>query len=200
MRLYYEPAGQNKIYIYPIGIGKEDWATPVGTLKIIEKTVDPKWVVPESIYKYRKSIGDEIPRVTMPGPDNPLGKYRLRLSKPTYLIHGTNEPESVGRRSSGGCIHLYNEDIDVLYHMVTVGTRVRIIDNPYKATVSDGKLYLEAHMPLLEDRLKFGDDVSLALRLLQGNNKDNVHNVDIQQATQITKQHLGIPLTVENLS
>lgn len=136
MRLYYRPHGMNKVYIYPIGIGKEDWSTPVGTLKIIQKNVDPKWVVPESIYKYRKSLGEEIPRVQMPGPDNPLGKYMLRLSKPTYLIHGTNEPESVGRRSSGGCIHLYNEDIDVLFHMVSVGTKVRIIDNPYKVVVS----------------------------------------------------------------
>jgi len=52
-------------------------------------------------------------------------------------------------------------------------------------------------MPLLEDRLKFGDDVSLALKLLQDDNKDNAHNVDIQKASQIAKQHLGIPLLVE---
>ena len=197
MRLYYRPHGMNKVYIYPIGIGKEDWSTPVGTLKIIQKNVDPKWVVPESIYKYRKSLGEEIPRVQMPGPDNPLGKYMLRLSKPTYLIHGTNEPESVGRRSSGGCIHLYNEDIDVLFHMVSVGTKVRIIDNPYKVAVSNDKLYLEAHMPLLEDRIKLGDDVSPAINLLQASNSNNRHIVDMERATQIAKQHLGIPLTVE---
>jgi len=198
MRLYYEPKGSGKVYIYPIGIGKEDWATPVGVLKIIEKTVDPKWVVPESIYKYRKSLGEDIPRVQMPGPDNPLGKYKLRLSKPTYLIHGTNEPESVGRRSSGGCIHLYNEDIDVLFHMVTVGTKVRIINSPYKVAINEGKMYLEAHMPLLEERLKLGDDVSPAINLLQAINKNNIYTVNLDKASEIAKEHLGIPLVVEN--
>lgn len=196
MRLYYQPSVGNRVYIYPIGIGKEDWETPVGMLKIIQKTVDPKWVVPESIYKYRKSIGDNIPRVTMPGPDNPLGKYRMRLSKPTYLIHGTNDPASVGRRSSGGCIHLYNKDVEVLFHMVAIGTKVLIVNEPYKTTVSNGKVYFEAHMPLLEDRLKSPDYILRALNslFLKNNNANAGHIIDMNKATTFAKQHLGIPL------
>ena len=92
MRLYYCPKYGSKFYIFPIGIGKEDWETPLIETTIVQKIKDPKWVVPESIYKFRKSIGDKIQRVIPAGPDNPLGKYKLRLANPAFLIHGTNVP------------------------------------------------------------------------------------------------------------
>lgn len=199
MRLYYRPIGVNRVYIFPIGIGKEDWNTPTGMMKIVEKTVNPKWVPPESIYKFRQAIGDPVPRVVMPGPDNPLGKYKLRLSQPTFLIHGTNAPEGVGRRSSGGCIRLYPNDIEQLFRMVKIGTKVLIVNKPYKAGFIDGKLYLEAHMPLFEQRLQWGDDVSPAVNVIekmtQGMKGINTQ-VDWQKVRQVALEHLCVPRVI----
>lgn len=196
MRLYYQPKSENKVYIFPVGIGKEDWGTPVGEMTIVKKTKNPTWVVPESIYKFRKAIGDKISRTVAPGPDNPLGKYALRLSKGEYLVHGTNLPDGVGRRSSAGCIRLYEADIENLYNMVEVGTKVVIIDQPYKAGWSDKKLYLEAHMPLFERRIEMGDDIRPALDVVSNVARGHNTVIDWKKASAIAKEHLILPRAV----
>lgn len=204
LRLYYWDEESHKIYIFPIGIGRESgmskeehWQTPEGVLTIVEKIKDPKWVVPPSIMKFRKSIGDEVPKIVMPGPDNPLGNYALRTSNTTILIHGTNDSAGVGRRSSAGCIRLYPKDIELLFHMVKIGTSVKIINQPYKVGWFKGKLYLEAHLPLSEQRRQLGNDVSLALHLLEEANKFNQVLIDWDKATAIAKNHLAVPQGVE---
>lgn len=196
MRLYYLPKDKNKIYIFPVGIGKEDWETPTGAMTIVKKTKDPKWIVPNSIYKFRKSIGDKIDRVIPAGPDNPLGHYALRLSKRGYLIHGTNLAAGVGRRSSAGCIRLYEKDIEQLYNLVDIGTRVVIIDKPYKAGWFDKKLYLEAHMPLFEQRIETDDDIKPVFSVIDQtikNHKIMVHWINV---AKIAREHLVIPRAV----
>lgn len=197
MRLYYLPPKENKVYIYPIGIGKEDWSSPIGELTIVKKTVNPKWVVPDSIFKFRQSIHDPVPKVVGPGPDNPLGSHALRLSgKGDFLIHGTNLPAGVGRRSSAGCIRLYEPDIKQLFAKVNVGTKVLIINNPYKAGWKNGTLYLEAHMPLLEQRIELGDDLKPAITAVEEAAKG--HNIVINwpKVTRIAKEHLTVPRPV----
>lgn len=196
MRLYYQPKLEKRLYIFPLGIGKEDWNTPTGTFRIIGKIVNPEWKVPDSIYKFRKSIGDPVEHIVKPGPNNPLGHYALRLSDPTYLIHGTNSPEGIGRRGSSGCIRLYPADIEQLFHMVERGTRVIIINHPYKAGWLDDKLYLEAHMPLLEQRLKWGGDVSLATKIITEVSKNYQAQIDWQKVTQVAQEHLCVPREV----
>ena len=86
----------------------------------------PTWVPGESA----RRDDPKLPRAIEPGPDNPLGEYALYLGWPTYLIHGTNDPRGVGRHSSRGCIRLYPEHIAELYSLVSVGTRVRVVDEP----------------------------------------------------------------------
>ncbi|MUL55844.1 L,D-transpeptidase family protein, partial [Pseudomonas aeruginosa] len=83
-----------------------------------------------------------------PGPDNPLGPYKLTLGVPGYLIHGSNKKFGIGTRTSHGCFRMYNADVTHLFSMISVGTSVRIINEPYKFGVSNGKVYLEAHTPL----------------------------------------------------
>ncbi len=193
MRLYYQPKTADKVYIFPIGIGKEDWETPLGEMTIVKKTKNPTWVVPDSIYKFRKDIGDKVNRVFPPGPDNPLGKYALRLSQGAYLIHGTNLAAGVGRRSSAGCIRLYEADIELLYNLVSVGTKVVIVNKPYKAGWSGKKLYLEAHMPLFEQRLEMGDDVKPALDVVSNAIKGHNITVDWKKVAAVAKEHLTLP-------
>jgi L,D-transpeptidase ErfK/SrfK len=80
-----------------------------------------------------------------PGPDNPLGKYWLGLSRRRYGIHGTNFPWGVGRLVSHGCIRLYPEHISQLYKEAPVGTRVEIINAPVKIGFKNGDIFLEVH-------------------------------------------------------
>ena len=154
MRLYYyppaRPGEQARVMTYPVGIGQEGWATPVGKARILVKDKDPVWTVPQSILEESIAEGNPLPRVVPPGPDNPLGKYALRLDMVGYLIHGTNKPYGVGRRISHGCIRMYPEDIEVLFGLVTEGTTVEIINQPYKLGLEGNALFLEAHEPVFD--------------------------------------------------
>jgi L,D-transpeptidase ErfK/SrfK len=154
MRLFYFPPvkkGETPVvYTHPIGIGRVGWATPMGTTKIMRRQKDPTWRPTPSIRKEHKENGDPLPAVVGPGPDNPLGRYAFYLGWPTYLIHGTNKPAGVGLRSSHGCIRLYPEDIELLFSMVPVGTKVRVINEPFVFGFQDDKLYLQA-FDVMED-------------------------------------------------
>ena len=134
MRLFYYPARKKgeplTVITYPIGVGRVGWATPEGTTKILKRTLDPTWRVPPSIRQEHLEMGDELPAVVPPGPDNPLGRHSFTLGWPGYLIHGTNKAYGVGMRSSHGCIRLYPEDILQLFDTVPMGTKVRVVNQP----------------------------------------------------------------------
>ncbi|ABS76552.1 peptidase M23 [Coxiella burnetii] len=199
MRLYYFPKGKNYFYTYPVGIGRFNWSTPLGKLHIIQKIKNPVWVVPDSVLRYRQENGDPVPKMMPSGPENPLGYYALRLSQPTYLIHGTNDPSSVGRRSSAGCIHLYPEDIKALFGMVSVDTPVLIINQPYVVGQNDGKLYLEAHLPLKEDRKELFANLSGVVETLINDHLKSAPEeprINLEKATEIVKEHIGLPALV----
>ncbi len=152
MRLYYYPAKQTgqlqQVVTHPIGIGREGRDTPLGKLSIIQKRENPSWTPPESVRKEHAAAGDILPAVVPPGPNNPLGTRAMRLSNPSYLIHGTHKPFGVGLRVSSGCIRLYPEDIESLFSEVSLNTTVNIIYAPFKVGIQDNELYLEAHKPL----------------------------------------------------
>lgn len=148
LRLYYYPAHRSVVMTYPVGVGREGWDTPLGPSWIAQKIINPTWTVPASIRKDRAKDGIHLPEKVLPGPDNPLGAYAIRLKQTTYLIHGTNEADGVGRRSSAGCIRMFPEDIESLFPLVKRLERIVIIDAPYKMGWAKNRLYLEAHVPL----------------------------------------------------
>lgn len=150
MRMFFFPEGRRgskTVMSYSTGIGREGWSTPLGKSRIIGKRKMPKWYVPPSIRREHALEGDPLPAVVLPGSDNPLGEYAMRLSMPDYLIHGTNKPYGVGLRVSHGCVRLYPEAIEDLFQRVSVGTRVHIVDQPYLVGWQDGMFYLESHRP-----------------------------------------------------
>lgn len=151
MRLYFFPGdgdrASREVLTFPVAIGRDEWETPTGQTQVIERIENPEWRPPGSIKADEASKGRDLPDVIPPGPDNPLGKYALRLGWRTHLIHGTNDPYSVGKAATHGCIRLYPEDMAVLYKQVKEGTPVTLIDAPYKFGVRDGDLYVEAHPP-----------------------------------------------------
>jgi L,D-transpeptidase ErfK/SrfK len=141
MRLYYFEKLGAPPRSYPIGIGREGLTTPLGTTEIVRKTKDPTW---RPTARMREEH-PEYPEAVPPGPDNPMGDRAMYLGWPQYAIHGTNKPWGVGRRVSSGCIRMYPEDVEQLYDLVQVGTKVTVVDEPIKFGWIDGQLYMEAH-------------------------------------------------------
>jgi L,D-transpeptidase ErfK/SrfK len=149
MRLfYYESggAGTTVVQTYPVGLGRDDWQTPSGRFKVIGKSVNPQWNIPESIRQEHIAERND-PRTFIPGgaPDNPLGKYRLELTLPAYRIHGTDIPWGVGMQVSHGCVRLYPEDIEHLFPQVPVGIPGEFIYQTVKVGQRDGEVYVEVH-------------------------------------------------------
>jgi L,D-transpeptidase ErfK/SrfK len=149
MRFYYfpphKPGELQTVYTHPVGIGKIGWNTPEGTTKVIAKEKDPVWRVPDSVRKEHLENGEELPAVVPPGPDNPLGNRKFTLAWPTYLIHGTNKAYGVGMRSSHGCMRLYPEDVEPIYDMVPIGTKVTVVNQPFLFGWHETAMYFQAY-------------------------------------------------------
>jgi len=154
LRVFYFPkraAGELQTVItHPIGIGKVGWQTPEGTTKVVSKQKNPTWVPPLSVRKEHREAGDPLPARVPPGPDNPLGAFKMTLGWPSYLIHGTNKPYGVGMRSSHGCIRFYPEDIAELFSDIPVGTKVTVVNQPFVFGWHKDAMYVQA-FPVLED-------------------------------------------------
>lgn len=108
-------AGERVVKVYAVGTGKEG-STPVGEFKITNKMVEPEWFKPG---------GGVIP---YGDPKNLLGTRWMGIDSPGYGIHGTWEPETVGTQASAGCIRLLNADVEELFKIVPMGTKVKIVD------------------------------------------------------------------------
>lgn len=170
MRLYYFPPGrvdgQAIVHTYPISIGRQEWRTPKGQMKIVSKVKDPAWYPPESIRKEHAADGDILPRVVPAGPNNPLGQHALRLSLDGYLIHGTNKPYGIGMRVTHGCIRMYPKDVERVFGLVNVGTAVHVVNQPFKVGLAHGRIFLEVHPPLDEDVETFANQYSEVVKLV----------------------------------
>lgn len=152
MRLYAFPPKGGPVDTSAIGIGVDGAVTPIGKTRIVRKQTKPTWYPPASIRKEKP----ELPTVVPPGPDNPLGDHALYLGWPAYLIHGTNLPPGVGRRTSHGCIRMYPADVERLFQRTPVGMQVTVINQAVKFGWRAGSLYMEAHPSLKQaDELEF---------------------------------------------
>jgi L,D-transpeptidase ErfK/SrfK len=141
MRMYSFPKSGAAPRTFPIGVGREGLLTPVGTTTVVRKAKDPVWRPTPRMRKENPALPAEVP----PGPDNPMGTHALYLGWPTYAIHGTDKPYSIGRRVSAGCIRMYPEDIIKFFDTIPVGTQVTVVDQPVKVGWVGDKLYLEVH-------------------------------------------------------
>ncbi|HDR2735919.1 TPA: L,D-transpeptidase family protein [Enterobacter ludwigii] len=153
LRLYYFPPGENIVQVFPLGIGQLGLETPVTTTRVSQKIPNPTWTPTPGIRARSLEQGIKLPPVVPAGPNNPLGRFALRLGvgRGEYLIHGTSAPDSVGLRVSSGCMRMNAPDIKALFEQVRVGTRVQIINEPVKFSVEpDGKRYIEVHRPLAQ--------------------------------------------------
>ncbi|MDO8430801.1 MAG: L,D-transpeptidase family protein [Candidatus Binatus sp.] len=137
------------VYTFPVGLGRYDWKTPIGAFTVRGKTRNPTWVVPENIYKeHLERDGEAEHVVSGTDPDNPLGRYRIELTLPSYALHGTNVPWGVGMEVSHGCVRLYPEDIQRLFNKVKIGTPGQFVYQPVKFGWRGDALYVEVHEDL----------------------------------------------------
>ncbi len=198
-RMYYYPAGGSVVHTYPLGIGREGWGSPVGSTRISAMTANPAWYPPKSIREEHAADGDPLPTVVPPGPDNPLGPYKMSLAIPGYLIHGSNKKFGIGMRVSHGCFRMLNNNVLELSRMVKVGTPVRIIDEPYKFGVSDGKVYLEAHAPLEDEekKLTLMDKHAVVVNtLLKRDEQMRTLHLDWEMIRDIVAGEDGLPIEI----
>ncbi|WP_338081713.1 L,D-transpeptidase family protein [Ectothiorhodospira mobilis] len=199
MRLYHfhaAPSGEGRrVATYPVSIGRREWGTPQGTLEVIQKREDPTWTPPDSVRQAYAAQGKSLPDVVPAGPDNPLGAYALRLSRPTYLIHGTNWSTGIGLRSTHGCIRMDNDDIGVLFPHVDVGTPVHIVHQAVKAGWRDGVLYLEVHPPL-EERATESSPLETAMERVMAAVAGREARVDWNRVRATVTQASGVPRAV----
>lgn len=152
MRLYYY-SSPDMVETYPISVGRDGFATPVGLTRTTVKVRDPSWNPPRSMQEEAAARGEPPPEVVPPGPDNPLGRHAILLDLPSYLIHGTNKPDGVGMRASRGCIRMFPEDIESLFDRVPGGTPVNIVDQPFKAGWSENSVLYVQSFPQLEENV-----------------------------------------------
>lgn len=142
--------------------------------------------------------GEILPSIFPAGSNNPMGLYALYLEK-NYAIHGTNSNFGIGLRITRGCIRLRPKDIEYLFNIVPVGTKVQFINEPVKSTVEkNGMRYLEIHNPLSCNKDKKRSEASIIAHLEQQIRSIliNDSNVDYEIINKALKDRSGIPINI----
>jgi len=121
--LHFWSEDQSIYKLYPTSVPLSEDLTRRGRTEVIRKVEGPSWAPTPAM----RERNPEWPARIGPGPDNPLGTHALYLSWQYYRIHGTHDTRKIGRRSSNGCIGLYNEHIAELYGLVGNGAQVMLI-------------------------------------------------------------------------
>ena len=122
--LHFWSEDQTVYKLYPTSVPLTDELTRRGSTSVIQKVVNPEW----HATKGELERNPDWPVMVAGGaPENPLGVRALYLGWPSYRIHGTHDTRKIGRRSSNGCIGLYNEHILELFDLAQVGTQVLLV-------------------------------------------------------------------------
>jgi L,D-transpeptidase ErfK/SrfK len=183
LRLYdftVEPVAE----VFHVAVGDAVDPTILGRFRVGEKRVEPFWHVPSSIQEEKP----ELPPVVPPGPDNPLGDRWMTIGTTSYGIHGTNNPWSIGREATHGCVRLYDEEMRRLFERTGAGTPLEIVYQPYKWGREGDAIVLEAH-PDLYARFERPLDEALATPLELG----LLGALDLVRVTEVLAEARGVP-------
>lgn len=192
MRMYMfpphtQPGDKVLVRTWPIAIGTDDDPTPVGPFKITSKDKNPTWYVPDSIYKTM----DRPRRVVPPGPDNPMGAYRIRLSTGLYSIHGSDTPWAIGRETTHGCLRLYPEDIGELYGLIKPAMSGEMVYEPVKIGAAEGRVYVEVHEDVYRHFPSLDAEAARVVREARMSGQ-----VDPERLRQAVRERRGVPVDV----
>jgi lipoprotein-anchoring transpeptidase ErfK/SrfK len=138
--LYYV-LGHGQAIRYGVGVGRQGF-TWSGTQTVTRKAEWPDWYPPAEMIARQPYL----PRFMSGGPGNPLGARAMYLGSSEYRIHGTNDPSTIGKFISSGCIRLTNEDVEDLFNRVSVGTKVVVLpkNGPHIIARAEGPLQADA--------------------------------------------------------
>ena len=123
-KFLYLTMGGGKAMRYGIGVGRQGF-TWSGVQTISRKAEWPDWIPPKEMVARQPYL----PRWVSGGPGNPLGARAMYLGNTDYRIHGTNDPTTIGKNVSSGCIRLENSEVQDLYSRVAIGTKVIVLPN-----------------------------------------------------------------------
>ncbi|NQZ87026.1 MAG: L,D-transpeptidase family protein [Colwellia sp.] len=193
LRLYYYPKGEKLVYVFPVGIGRQGLKTPNLTSIIGDKRKDPIWRPTKAMReRYFTEHGREMAKEVPAGPNNPFGKYALRIGTSEYLLHGTNKRFGIGMRASSGCIRMYDHDIEWLYNNITVGTPIRILEQPIKMSYEHEGKMIELHSPLTPDGMSEAKlTMTSAVKNFIGSNNDM-----LEQVRELLEQPKGVVISL----
>lgn len=121
--LFYWDEDEVTTRIYPTSVPLTDELTRRGRTEVTLKRLGPEWRPTPSMLERNP----DLPTYVGPGAENPLGTHALNLSWQYYRIHGTNDVRKIGRRSSNGCIGLFNDQIEELFTFAQIGTQVVLL-------------------------------------------------------------------------
>lgn len=157
--------GDRLLRSFPVAVGRYQtrieraWVpteTPTGTFTVTAKVRRPTWYPPDW---FRRARGWPKGYKVGPGVANPLGSRWLSIHRPGYQgygIHGTNDPNSIGHAVSLGCVRMQNRDVEALFNLVEVGTRVEILYEPVRLyTDGEGR----HHLTVAPDLYRRGGDL-----------------------------------------
>ena len=192
-RLLFYFEGGRLVAWYPVGLGQPgSWGTPTGSYKVVAREKNPVWKVPPSIQEEMRSKGEKVKKLVPPGPDNPLGQYRLRLSLDCCGIHSTTAPQSIYRFQTHGCIRLAPAHAKELFSRVAVGLPVEIIYEPVlTAHADDGTTFLEVHPDIYG---RSSDQTPTADAIAYGRGLTSAHESPLWQKTVQTQEGIAVRL------
>ncbi|MBI2719402.1 MAG: L,D-transpeptidase [Rhizobiales bacterium] len=125
MRRLYYVLGSGQAIEYQVGVGREgfEWS---GVNRVSRMAEWPDWRPPQVMIEREAAKGRYIPAFMPGGTDNPLGARAIYIGNTEYRIHGTTDPQSIGKAMSSGCIRLMNEEVIDLYNRVAIGALVAV--------------------------------------------------------------------------
>ncbi len=176
--------------IYPVGIGRTDWQTPLGSFRVTSRVRNPSWRMTENIARRENNGRREI---VPPGPDNPLGDYWVGTSIESTGLHGTNQPASIGLAMSHGCVRLAPGQVGLFFNQVKVGDPGEFIYEPVKAAAWGGRVLVEAHPDIYGLR---PDYAALARERLE--RLGLWPRVNPERLRRVLEERRGVPTPVEN--
>jgi L,D-transpeptidase ErfK/SrfK len=191
-RMLFVFVGNRLVGAYPVAVGCPDWRTPLGAFAVSSKEHDPTWDVPKSIQEEMSESGRAVQTRVPPGPNNPLGDRWLGVSNLGFGIHGTNQPSSIYRFATHGCIRLHPADARSLFDVVWVGMPIRIVYQPVLLAATDpDHVMVEVHADVY--RRGGAPELEIARRL-----RDlNADIVDLKAFNEIVRRKGGRGISLE---
>jgi L,D-transpeptidase ErfK/SrfK len=189
-RMLFVLHGGELVSAYPVAVGRPDpkWRTPASRFTVVRLDKNPLWLVPVSIQHEMAEEGEEVETRVNPGPENPLGRYRIKLSIPDYAIHDTIAPASIYSFQTHGCIRLFPSNAEAFFAQAKVGMIGETIYQPVLlARLPDGRIFLEVERDVYKrtpDPLGVLRDIALSFNLS--------HTIDWDRAGAVVQRHEGI--------